>query len=82
MDNYVKKLLQLQAEGKVPNGRGRVFSTAVKHYDWCRIYKGGECNCDPEITFTEVTNENRAEIAQHIDEETAEFRDKVKKKMI
>jgi hypothetical protein len=55
---------------------------AVKHDDWCRVYKGGECNCDPEIEFTEVTNENRGSISRRIDEESVKFRDKVRKKMV
>jgi hypothetical protein len=82
MHNYVKKLLALQAEGKVPTEKGKMFSTTVKNDDWCNVYKAGECNCDPEITFVEITSENRASIAHHVNEETAKFRDKMKKKMI
>ena len=29
--------------------RGGVYTTAVLHDDWCHIYKGGNCNCDPVV---------------------------------
>jgi hypothetical protein len=80
MHNYQKKLMQMQAEGKIP--KGGFTSAAVKHDSWCRVYNGGECNCDPEIEFTEVTDENTEAVSRRISKESAEFRDKMKKKMI
>lgn len=45
--NYMKKLIQLLEEGKLPFG----FCSGVDvyHDDWCRINRGGYCNCNPEI---------------------------------
>ena len=45
--NYMKKLLQLQAEGKLP--KVGVNEVDVAHDGWCQVYKGGYCNCDPDI---------------------------------
>ena len=72
----------MQAEGKIPTEKGKMLSAAVKHDDWCQVYKCGECNCDPEIEFTAASNENRESVSRRIDEEGAKFRDKVRKKMI
>ena len=45
--NYHKKLMKLFAEGKVLPGS--VADVEIRHDDCCRIYRGGYCNCDPEI---------------------------------
>ena len=45
--NYYRKLIKLVEEGKLPPGY--VGEVDVYHDDWCRIYRGGYCNCDPEI---------------------------------
>jgi hypothetical protein len=78
--NYQKKLMQLQSEGKLP--QGGFTNVTIKHDDWCRTYNAGECNCDPEIEFTEVTDENKETVARRISKDTAEFRAKMKKKMV
>jgi hypothetical protein len=33
-----------------PLERGRVYHMVMHHDDWCSIYSGGGCNCDPIIT--------------------------------
>jgi hypothetical protein len=45
--NYFRKLLQLVEQGQVP--RDRITEVDICHDGWCRIYRGGYCNCDPEI---------------------------------
>jgi hypothetical protein len=45
--NYYRKLMELVEQGKIPPGR--LTDVQVCHDDWCRIYQGGYCNCDPEI---------------------------------
>ena len=45
--NYYKKLIKLLDEGKMP--RGCLSQVDVYHDDWCRIYRGGYCNCEPDI---------------------------------
>jgi hypothetical protein len=54
--NYYKKLLQLVEQGKVLPGR--VMEVDVYHDDWCRIYCGGYCNCDPEIELPPPPEQN------------------------
>jgi hypothetical protein len=50
---YRKKLekwaRKMKVEGKLPLG---VSMVNVYHDDWCDIYKGLECSCEPDITFT------------------------------
>jgi hypothetical protein len=82
MHNYEKKIQKLIAEGKYPVEPGKFFTAAVKHDDWCRVYGGGECNCDPDVTFTEITNENRSQVSNTIAEESAQFRQRIKDKMV
>jgi hypothetical protein len=82
MDNYLKKIQKLKAEGKFPSEPGKLYDAKVAHDYWCRIYSAGECNCDPEITVVQITKENRAETAKRIAEDTAEFRNKMKEKQI
>lgn len=45
--NYYRKLLELYEEGKVPSKS--VTDVDIYHDDWCAIYRGGYCNCEPEI---------------------------------
>jgi hypothetical protein len=51
--NYLKKILRLQQEGKLPgdgSGGGSVHDLEVKHDDWCRLLRDGSlCDCDPDI---------------------------------
>jgi hypothetical protein len=45
--NYYEKLMKLVEESKVPPGQ--VTNVDICHDDWCGIYEGGYCNCEPEI---------------------------------
>jgi hypothetical protein len=45
--NCYKKLLKLFNEDKLP--RSCLSGVDIYHDDWCRIYRGGYCNCDPDI---------------------------------
>jgi hypothetical protein len=45
--NYLNKLLAMQARGALPTCG--VSQLEIAHDDWCRIYLGGYCNCDPDI---------------------------------
>jgi hypothetical protein len=29
--------------------RGRLSEVDIYHDDWCRVYQGGYCNCNPEV---------------------------------
>jgi hypothetical protein len=73
MHNYEKKLMQLYRQGKVPQLSGKQYSAKICHDSWCQVYLGKECNCDPDIVCTEITNQNRAEIAAEIAKSTSEI---------
>jgi hypothetical protein len=45
--NYMKKLVELYKQGKLPT-RG-VSDIYFFHDDWCGIYRGRRCNCEPNI---------------------------------
>jgi hypothetical protein len=79
MHNYIKKIAILSLEGELPVA-GKV-DYDVWHDDWCQIYRLGECNCDPEISFKEVTPENRDRIVAETVKDLAEFRQDVINKM-
>jgi len=47
--NYLPKILKLQAAGKMPPG---VLSHAViLHDQWCAIYQGRSCDCNPDVSI-------------------------------
>jgi hypothetical protein len=46
--NYLKKLARLQAQGALPVSVG-LHQLDICHDDWCHIYKGKRCNCDPDL---------------------------------
>ena len=48
--NYERIIKKMIAEGKIPASVG-VSHIYVMHDDWCEIYNGGYCNCNPEVTF-------------------------------
>ena len=45
--NYYKKLMRLHRQGKIPTTS--LTEVDIYHDDWCKVHKGGYCNCDPEI---------------------------------
>jgi hypothetical protein len=45
--NYMRKVLALG--GLVPPGALADIDTL--HDDWCDVYHGGFCNCDPDVTI-------------------------------
>lgn len=45
--NYYKKLLQLYDQGTL--GKPGLTEIDICHDDWCAIYRGGYCNCNPEV---------------------------------
>jgi hypothetical protein len=56
--NYMKKFEKLVEEGKLVVPKGGLHLLNVEHDEWCKCYKGGRCNCDPNISFrTNVTED-------------------------
>jgi hypothetical protein len=51
--NYVKKLLRLYLEGKLPEVGLELVD--VYHDDWCAIHHGRFCNCDPDIEIRRLS---------------------------
>jgi hypothetical protein len=48
LPNYVRKLRHLQRMGALPLDVG-VHMIDVAHDDWCDIFQGKRCNCDPQV---------------------------------
>jgi hypothetical protein len=45
--NYIPKLLQMISAGKFPRGKRR--DVEILYDDWCRIFQGEACNCNPIV---------------------------------
>jgi hypothetical protein len=61
--NYFRKLLKLQRKGKLRPGEAHLVD--ILHDDWCRIYLGGYCNCNPEIRLPAPPRPDRATTKPH-----------------
>jgi hypothetical protein len=48
-NNYVRAVL-----AKARNIRHGVHIVDIYHDNWCAIWKGGTCNCKPEINIRKV----------------------------
>ena len=46
--NYAAKLLALGELGLIGEP-GKVQEVDIYHDDWCGVYRGQPCNCNPEI---------------------------------
>ena len=82
MHNYLKKLEKLQREGRVPAEVGKAYDGKVAHDDWCHVYNGGECNCDPDISFVEMTENNLRQVMKQVADDSKEFRARVEDKIV
>lgn len=49
LHNYQVKFTQMLSDGELVFAPGAANEIDVFHDDWCAIYTGGLCNCDPEI---------------------------------
>ena len=47
--NHRLKIDRLVAAGRIAVTRGSANQLDVVHDDWCAIFDGGFCNCDPDI---------------------------------
>ncbi|MBI3410587.1 MAG: hypothetical protein HY040_19800 [Planctomycetes bacterium] len=45
--NYFRKLMAHRE--KYPLAPGTIGEVDILHDDWCAIYKGAYCNCEPEV---------------------------------
>ena len=46
--NYLTKIHQMWQIGALPREVG-YHQVSVYHDDWCGIFQGQRCNCDPDI---------------------------------
>jgi hypothetical protein len=46
--NYVRKIEYLWRTGAIPR-EGGLHLLTVWHDDWCGVYQGKRCNCNPDI---------------------------------
>jgi hypothetical protein len=46
--NYVVKIQEMWATGALPQHAG-YHQIDVAHDDWCGVFQGQRCNCDPDI---------------------------------
>jgi hypothetical protein len=53
--NYLKKLAKLHDMGAMDLAPG-VHDVAIAHDEWCGVYKGKHCNCNPDITITTLSH--------------------------
>lgn len=50
--NHARKMAKMIAEGKIPNmPPGTIRHLDIFHDDWCKVFSGGYCNCDPDIVY-------------------------------
>lgn len=51
--NYYKKLVQLHAQGQIPTPSLSLVD--IHHDDWCGVFRGQYCNCDPDIVLRRLS---------------------------
>ena len=47
--NYMHKILYLQRVGMIPGKAGDVSMVDVAHDDFCGIFGGRRCDCNPDV---------------------------------
>jgi hypothetical protein len=48
--NYLRKLQLLWRTGAIPRTVG-LHQIDVAHDNWCTIFEGRRCNCNPDVTL-------------------------------
>ena len=51
MHNYVKKFYSMIQRGELVVAEGSYNDIEFLHDHWCGIYRGKECNCDPDVVL-------------------------------
>lgn len=47
--SYKKQLSEFCASGAIDMRPGETSHVTVSHDDWCMVFSGGACNCEPDI---------------------------------
>ena len=53
LGKHVPKVMRLAREADLP--AGSVSEVIVEHDTWCRINRGGRCNCHPNVRLATAT---------------------------
>jgi len=51
--NYLEKVLALGYSVIAQGGQGKVHHITVAHDDWCAIWLGGSCDCNPDVSLSQ-----------------------------
>jgi hypothetical protein len=81
MHNHIKKIEQLRTLG-IPPADGKLRDCQISHDDWCNIYRGGECNYDPDIEYREITKANAVQVFSKISGQVENFAREIEKKKL
>ena len=54
--NYYKQLKKLFDQGKIPTMS--LLWVDIYHDDWCAIYRGTYCDCEPEIKLRNLSSDD------------------------
>jgi hypothetical protein len=49
--HYLEPMVELIRQSRDRLKAGRVYEMQVAHDDWCLIFKGQVCNCNPTTTL-------------------------------
>ena len=52
---YVDKVVASLANRQLPTG---VHKVLIFHDDWCAIFRGSQCNCNPDVEMPEIPGRN------------------------
>lgn len=47
----IERLADMLRTGQIEAQPGKISHVTIRHDDTCAIWKGGECDCDPEIVL-------------------------------
>jgi hypothetical protein len=63
--NYQVKLLHLYRSGKLAGlTPGKLAHVDIYHDDWCNVFSGGVCNCNPDIKVRGDSGQQAAQETQ------------------
>jgi hypothetical protein len=79
-NNYAKKLLAAQHAGQLQMSPGTVSDVQIGHDDWCEIFRGGMCNCNPTLVQYEGGSDEKR--IDRILKSASSFAETVRKKRI
>jgi hypothetical protein len=70
--NYYRKLMELQRRGRIP--AASLAEVDICHDDWCGVYEGNYCDCDPDVRLRPLSGGGKAGVRGSADEDTHPLR--------